>query len=202
MTRPTDQTDEDEFEPASGWNRSSLDVASHETAHAQVADFLGVEIKEVRIDNPVNRFTRGPDPRGRCITEKINNGRHWKHLCISLAPMIVEGRAPQSPPSLSTAEYGDEMNIAQLCYELEIDAEKYDTFLHTTIAILEHPIVKKKGNALSRALLDHGALKGDEVRRIFGEVMEAQGKGKAAASDLDEDQRPRVVTALPHAGGN
>lgn len=179
---PDDQTTEDEFEPGSGWNRSDLDVLNHEVAHAQVADFMSVKILEVRIDNPLNWLTRGPDSRGCCITEKIVGEDRWKDLCISLAPLIVENRAPKSIPSLDTAEPGDEMNIAIICYELEISSERYANLLSFTEAILEYSPSREKGTALSRELLDHGALPGHEVERIFREA-EAQGKGKAKVSD-------------------
>jgi hypothetical protein len=39
-----------------------------------------------------------------------------------------------------------------------------------TKAILEYPTVLRKGKALSSALLEGGALPGDEIRRIFAEA--------------------------------
>ena len=198
----TPETDEDEFEPAcGGWATCDFEKANHEAAHALVAHVLGLKVWEVRIDRPLKRTRRGPDPLGFCRYEKTTGEFRWKQMLVALAPWIVEGKAPERPPSLDDAGLGDEMSAAVVAFELEISELLYQVYLAYLEGLLKQPTARKKGQALSRALLDHGALNGDGVRRIFEEVEAQQGKGKAEGFDLDEDQRPRVVTALPHAGG-
>ena len=196
------KTDEDEFEPAYGdWATCDFEKANHESAHALVAHLLGLKVWEVRIDRPLNRTRRGPDPLGFCRYDKTFGEFRWKEMLVALAPKIVEGKAPERPPSLDDAERGDEMSAAVVAFELEIGELLYQAYLAYLEGLLRQPTARKKGLALSTALLEHGALKGDEVQRIFEEVEAQQGNGKAEGSDLDEDKRPRVVTALTRAGG-
>ena len=104
---------------------------------------------------------------GFCRYDKTFGEFRWKEMLVALAPMIVEGKAPERPPSLDDAGPGDEMSAAAVAFELEISEFLYQAYLAYLEHLLKQPTARKKGEALSRALLDHGALRGDEVRRIF-----------------------------------
>jgi hypothetical protein len=175
------QTD---FEPASGgWTRADFERVNHETAHALAAHVLNLGVLEVRIDRPINRSRRGPDPLGYCKFEKVTGELAWKHMLVALAPDIMEGKAPERPPSLNDAERGDELSVAKIAFELEISKFLFQAYCAFLEAKLRTPDAKRKGRALSSALLDHEALPGQEVERIFREA-EAQGKGKAKVSSM------------------
>ena len=164
---------EREFEPAYGWNRSDFHIANHEGAHAAVAAALGLEVYEVRMDRPVAQRPGRPDPLGFCAFEKLTGEDRWKHLCVLLAPSVLDGNPPKSPPSLDDAEAGDEFNMAVICFELGIGEVIFNGY----VAFTEHllwgtPTAKRKCKALGRALLEFGALPGDEVHRILAERVE------------------------------
>jgi hypothetical protein len=164
---PIPETELEEFEPPNGgWTRCDFERANHESAHALAAHVLDLRIYEVRIDRPLDRNRRGPDPLGYCSTEKLTGEDRWNML-VSLAPLIVEGKAPKRPPALNDASHGDEFNAAVVIYEEEIHEALYWGYVALLEWLLRTRTVRKKGVALSSALLEHGALPGSEVERIF-----------------------------------
>lgn len=148
------------FEPPlpGSWTTADRDVANHEAAHAVAAVVLGLTVQEARIDRPDLGIL------GHVAHDKGNKA-WWKLAVVSLAPLALSAMPPPEPDLMS--DDGDVWH-ASLHY-LDAGAPmKWADLIEMTRSILHahRPALR----ALSWALIDHGALPGDEVRRIVTEA--------------------------------
>jgi hypothetical protein len=86
----------DGFVPAVAWSRADFDIAEHEAAHAVIASFYGVPVKEVRIDHP-------DDVHGVCVIDHSSisdeelRTRARDHVSILLAGPLASGDQVEWP---------------------------------------------------------------------------------------------------------
>ncbi len=146
------------------WTVLAREEANHEAAHALAAVLLDVGVNEVRIDRP------DIGTLGQAVTEKQPPESRWKHLAVSLAPLIVSKRCPDFPPSLNSDD-GDEFKAAVVAHDLHLDESEYDGIVGVISELLNLPSSRRAFTALAGALLEKGALPGDEVRQVIQEAQ-------------------------------
>ena len=156
-----------EFEPAARgtWPTIARVEATHEAAHALACYLLDVEIHEVRIDRP-------DDALGHVIHARPVADDRWKRLAITLAPLIHENRCPSWPPS-EVSELNDEVDAAETYRECGLSHDDWDRAVTLMTEFLALPSSRRMLTALSLALLDQGALKGEDAFQI---LKDAEGR--------------------------
>jgi hypothetical protein len=153
------------FEPPSYWSQIAFVEANHEAAHALAAFLLGLEVLEARIDRPLRG---GREPvLGHCVIRLLPVGpERWKHIAVSIAPLVMTNRVPTWKPSLYDDD-GDIFNAAVRVHDLGIDEDGWDDIVSLITEFFELPSSKAAHRALSDALLERGAIAGAELKEIF-----------------------------------
>jgi hypothetical protein len=150
------------FEPATPgtWTTIARVAANHESAHALAAFLLDGELQEVRIDDPDTNVV------GHVAWRVKQGDGLWKKIAVALAPLILTKRCPDYPPSLQSDD-GDEENAARTCHKLTTTEAEYRECVAVIAALLDLPSSKRKLTALSSALLERGALSGEDATKIL-----------------------------------
>ena len=147
----------DEFEPAVSWNVAALGTANHESAHAVAAVLFDVKVIEVRIDRP------GVDGSlGWCAT--VKHADKWRSAAVAIAPHAVAGTAGATPDLLS--DDSDIWHAAQYFYDSGRLAADWPAFIEMVRELLLLLASRAALRVVSGALLEHGALRGDDVHRL------------------------------------
>jgi len=152
--------------PVGFWTSLARTEANHEAAHALAAELLSVPIIEARIDQPE------PGVLGHVVHDKLPPEASWKHLAILLAPHLVTDRCPEFPLSLHSDDH-DVFMAACIAYETSMTEAEYDNATNIIRELLEIGTSQSALKALASALLEHGLLQGDEVRRIIRDAEQA-----------------------------
>jgi len=163
------------FEPPlrGSWGRASrgMQIANHEAGHAVVAVLLGLDVYEARVDRP-DTSSDG------VVSVRSDFDRSREHLLATLAgPLLAPLPAspvPAWPPSLDA--FGDEQNAAILVERLGFCEEDWDEAIAETRSILCE--VPRAITDVSGALLERGALRGDELRDIVTSAVVASVGGR------------------------
>ncbi len=159
-------TTTDEFVPARSWNVAALGTANHEAQHAVAAVLFEIELIEVRIDRP------GVDGQlGWCATVKRPLPDRWRNAAVAIAPAAIAGSAGQAPDLM--AGDPDIWHAAQYFYDSGRLAADWPAFVSMVRELLLIPSSRAGLRVVSGALLEHGALKGDEVHRLVAAEAEA-----------------------------
>jgi hypothetical protein len=150
----------DEFVPAAPgtWTVIARREANHEAAHALIAVLMGIRVYEARIDNPDLNVL------GHVAFDKEGT-ELWMAMCVSLAPLVFEGRCPSWPLDLMTDD-GDEFRAAVRAYDAGLTQNHYYGCVTLIEYLFDKPSSKRALTRLSGALLERGALDGAAVRAI------------------------------------
>lgn len=162
------------FEPPlpGSWSRvghRALALVTHESAHAVIAAWLGLEIVEVRVDRPepgVGGFVRGSPDLDRL------QGYLMATLAGPIAaPLSTSITWPPDPDG-----YGDERILAVLVAAISdrngsFQETDWDESVTDTRRLLDVPAVRRARSALGDVLLERGALPGAEVLRIVSKAL-------------------------------
>ena len=147
----------DEFEPAVSWNVAALGTANHESAHAVAAVLFDVKVIEVRIDRP------GVDGSlGWCAT--VKHADKWRNAAVAIAPHAIAGTAGATPDLM--ADDSDAWHAAQYFWDSGRSVSTWPAFVSTVRELLLIPSSRAELRVVSGALLEHGALRGDDVHRL------------------------------------
>ena len=166
VTTGTTPMKEPEFEGSSpgSWDstRSGFALANEEAAHAAFCLYFEIPIREVRIDNPI---TDKANVGGwvRTIPNTSKEGLE-NHLKATLAGPLATGREIPWPPS--SVDSSDEAILARLAYILGYDKARWDEAVFFVKEFLQFPTTQRAVRAISSALLERGAIPGDELKRI------------------------------------
>jgi hypothetical protein len=153
------------FEPPlpGSWTLVAFLEANHEAAHALAAVLLGIPVYEARIDRPDVGVS------GHVVIDR-DTEQLWKLMCVSLAPLILEGRCPQWPLSLR-ADDGDEFRAAVRAFDAGLTEDEYKRCVSLIEDFFAMASSKRALKALSGALLARGALDGEEIQAIVTETL-------------------------------
>lgn len=148
-----------EFHPAQGgWNLCDFQVANEEAGHAVACAAVDVEILEVRIDRP-------DESMGICATiPGLDVAGFRRQLFCTLAGPLTAGREIPWPPNIDDA--GVEGVCARLVYLLGLNREGWLKVTAVVREFLALPSTKREITDVAGALLERGALTGDEVLTI------------------------------------
>jgi hypothetical protein len=135
---------------------------------------LGLEMQEARIDRPL------ADVKGHvsiaCLgDEEIScdedlDSAYYRRLLAVLAGPVFVRRWPTGTWPLDESEPGDIGFAARLCRWLEYGVVDLLMAERQVKKLLEEPHVKRALQEVGWELLQHGAIRGDEVRRIVREA--------------------------------
>ncbi len=149
-----------EFIPARAgeWTYVDRKLSNEEAGHACAAVSAGVTVLEVRIDRP-------DDSMGVCATIPGTDVAGFRRqLFCTLAGPLVVGRVVPWPPDVGDG--GDEGVAARLVLLLDIDEGSWYRVVAVVAEFLRLPSTKRAITAVAGALLERGALTGDEVHEI------------------------------------
>jgi hypothetical protein len=149
------------------WDRSrtGLALVNEEAAHAAVCLLLGIPIQEVRVDRPI---CNGPDVDGwvKTVPDMSTEGLEMQVKALLAGPLAV-GREISWPPSFIDGD--DEGALARLCHVLGYDRARWDLAVFWVREVLQFPSTKRARLAIGSALLERGAIPGDELWQIVGD---------------------------------
>jgi hypothetical protein len=158
------------FEPPlpGSWARGdqrAFESTNEEAAHAVMCALLCVPILDVRVDHPdpyVSGLVRTvPDP-----------DRLYQHLLVTLAGPLIVRRAIPWPPAIAAVGDLDQVVCARLVPRLGLDEAQFNKAKDMARRLLDLPFSRRATLAVSRALLDRGALTGPEVHAVIAESRE------------------------------
>jgi hypothetical protein len=175
------------FEPAApgSWNpETDWKNALHEAGHACVALAVGLPLREARIDTP-----DWPSTYGWAV---VGDGDHsYENLLLASLGGPLSDIPPTRPAwPLRQDGKGDETNQAIICDRLGSSEADYRRFEGLAADFLR--VFRDRRGALQAALLDRGALPGDELRQIFDSGSQVPAAESEAAS--------RQLAGASHAG--
>ena len=160
--------------------RSGYALANEEAAHAAFCLYFDIEVKEARVDSPISEANVGgwvrtvPDTS----TEGLEN-----HLKVTLAGPLATGREIPWPPSMHDG--GDETVAARLVYILRYDKARWDEAVSFVRELLQFPTIQRAVKAISGALLERGAIPGDELQAIVSDARARSGARLEPSSPSD-----------------
>lgn len=143
--------------------------ANHEAHHAVAAVLLDVELREVRIDRPHHGVLGH-------VVSTVHSER-WRNAGVAVAPLAIEGTAPAS--LLATFDDHDARSAAAHYLLAGRAPEDWPAFVAFVRSLMLTAGSRRAITAVSRALLERGALPGGEVRRIVGEAGAERQPGEA-----------------------
>jgi hypothetical protein len=144
--------------------RTSFDTLNHECGHAAVGWFLGLKLREVRVDRP------GVDDYAGLVT--IEAARPYEALLFILGGPCGENAPLRWRPRHDVP--GDEGIAAGLIGQLGLDEDGWNDATAIVEDILRR--TRKAGRALSWALYDQPVLSGDEAERIMREASSSRSR--------------------------
>lgn len=147
------------------WDRTAtgLPIVNEEAAHAALCLYFDIPIREVRIDNPI---TDGDDVGGwvRTIPDVSSKETLDDYVKVTLAGPIAVGRRISWPPS--RVDSRDEAILARLTYILGYDEKRWNSAVSFVKEVLAFPSTQRAMKAIGSALLDRGAIPGDEISDV------------------------------------
>jgi hypothetical protein len=156
-------------EPSPGsWDstRTGFALANEEAAHAAICLLMGIPVREVRIDSPLDD---DDSTRGWVWTDAdMSVTGLTSHVHATLAGPLICGREPSWP--LSTVDSPDEAILSRLVFILGWDEERWKVAVHFVKELLAFPSVQRRIKALSGALLERGAIPGPEVKQMVNDA--------------------------------
>jgi len=141
------------------WNSAYWDTAWHEAAHAVIADFEGLQILESRIDRP------DPHVEGivRVVPDMGNLLGHFR--CLLAGRLAHPLHYPPLSWPLDSEGPGDEGNAARVAAYLDLTQAQFDVEVGIVRQLLR--LLSGRQARLQSALLERGAIPGDEVHQIL-----------------------------------
>jgi len=167
MTATLDDRRLDDFEvPLPGsWTQIAFAEANHEAQHAVAAVLFDVTVCEVRIDRP------DVGTLGHTVTEK--HPEKWRRAVVAIAPVAFAGKAGSRPDLLATDS--DVWHAAVDYFDSGRPLDEWPAFVAMVRELLSLPSSRRAITAVSGALLERGALRGDEVHSLIeSEVTSSQ----------------------------
>jgi hypothetical protein len=138
-------------------------LVNHETGHAIAGLWLGLPVREVRVDRP--------DDWAGLVTLDREPGRAFEKLLFCLGGRVAEGRPMRWLPRADLV--GDEANAALLVDYLGFDAQDFADATLLVTDILRQSQCVRAATAIADRLLEHPVLAGDEAKRIFDAARSA-----------------------------
>lgn len=157
------------------WDRTKTGfaLANEEAAHAALCLYFEIPIREIRIDNPITDeanvggwVSTIPDTSKEGLEEFVK---------ATLAGPLATGREIPWPPS--SVDSHDEAILARLTYILGYDKARWDSAVFFVKEFLQFPSIQRAVKAISSALLERGAIPGDEVRRLVDDAQPEKAGG-------------------------
>lgn len=159
-----------EFEPPApgSWDSTSrgFATANHESGHAAIAHWHGLELIEVRVDHPI---TTELGTLGLCAYVKVRDPTmddYRAQLHVTLAGPLAEGRRLAWPAPRDSND-SDVANAGRLAFILGMGEDDWNRAHDMVAGLLSLPTVRRWIKDLSGALLDRGALPGEQATDIF-----------------------------------
>ena len=160
------------------WSRDDFEVAHHEAGHAAIAWFHGLALLECRIDRPDSGLWGNVS-----VTPDLDKleGHFQSIIAGQIASPLFLGGLFTWP--LSPDAPGDEAAAAAVARRLDMTRAQFESHSAITRDLLV--LFAEKRSRLVQALLDRGAIPGDEVHSILS-------GSKVPAAD---PERSRPVTS-------